>query len=156
GAKVRSLPRCAAQTTAGSDSRTAARARAAAAAAARSCRPSSTAAAPCHTRCDILRAHPLSPGAPTCAGPGTQPLPLREHPESSPQSCSGRTPPVPPTVRASLLPGLTYDVLLGLCSASAVFLLPAGFPGMGLLNPEGYTALSLFPVRQEAWGRRMV
>jgi len=26
-----------------------------------------------------------------------------------------------------------------------VFLLPAGFPGMGLLNPEGYTALSPFP-----------
>jgi hypothetical protein len=24
-------------------------------------------------------------------------------------------------------------------------LLPAGFPGMGLLNPEGYTALPLFP-----------
>jgi hypothetical protein len=39
---------------------------------------------------------------------------------------------------------LTYDVPLGLCFASAVFsFLPVS--GMGLVNPEGYIALSLFP-----------
>ena len=48
-----------------------------------------------------------------------------------------------PTGRASLLPCLTYDVLFGLCSASAVFLIPADFPGTGL-NPEGYAAFLYF------------
>jgi hypothetical protein len=39
---------------------------------------------------------------------------------------------------------LTDGVLLGLCSASAVSsFLPV--PRLGLVNPEGYIALSLFP-----------
>jgi len=47
-------------------------------------------------------------------------------------------------VRASLPPGLTYDVVLGFCSASAVF---SFLPVLrhGSFNPEGYIAFSLFP-----------
>ena len=45
---------------------------------------------------------------------------------------------------ASLTLFLTDGVLLGLCSASAVSsFLPV--PRLGLVNPEGYIALSLFP-----------
>jgi hypothetical protein len=52
---------------------------------------------------------------------------------------------------------ITGDVLLGLCFALAVFLLPAGFRH-GSLNPEGYTAFSLFPhplvVPHQIWNCR--
>ena len=53
-------------------------------------------------------------------------------------------PPGFPTVGASLTLFLTDGALLGLCSAWAVSsFLPV--PRLGLVNPEGYIAFSLFP-----------